>query len=67
MKSFFYTYNRQSDELLACEKYEMQEEYIKEQSKDVPIHEQFGCTIEEWNNSCSAWDARHDAVGLHRM
>ena len=32
-----------------------------------PIHEIFGCTVEEWNRSCDAWDARHDMHGLHGM
>lgn len=48
--------------------YEMQEEFRKEEeSKDIPIHEQFGCTVEEWNHTCDVWDARHDMYGLHGM
>ena len=29
-----------------------------------PIHEIFGCTVEEWNASCDAFDRAHDAHGL---
>ena len=38
---------------------------LQEAEASRPIHEIFGCTVEEWNRSCDAWDARHDMHGLH--
>ena len=40
---------------------------LQEAEASRPIHEIFGCTVEEWNRSCDAWDARHDMHGLHGM
>jgi len=40
---------------------------VQEAEASRPIHEIFGCTVEEWNRSCDAWDARHDMYGLHGM
>ena len=40
---------------------------VQEAEASRPIHEIFGCTVEEWNRSCDAWDARHDMHALHGM
>ena len=35
--------------------------------KEIPIHEQFGMTVDEWNASQSAWDVLHDQHGLRGL
>ena len=40
---------------------------VQEAEASRPIHEIFGCTVEEWIRSCDAWEARHDMHGLHGM
>ena len=40
---------------------------VQEAEASRPIHEIFGCAVEEWNRSCDAWDAQHDMHGLHGM
>ena len=63
-----FTVQQSPEETTAAAIYDMQEEFRKEEeSKDIPIHEQFGCTVEEWNRTCDAWDARHDMYGLRGM
>ena len=37
---------------------------LQEAEASRPIHEIFGCTVEEWNASCDAFDRAHDAHGL---
>ena len=37
---------------------------VQEAEASRPIHEIFGCTVEEWNASCDAFDRAHDAHGL---
>ena len=34
---------------------------LQEAEASRPIHEIFGCTVEEWNASCDAFDREHDA------
>ena len=36
---------------------------LQEAEASRPIHEIFGCTVEEWNASCDAFDRAHDAHG----
>ena len=36
---------------------------VQEAEASRPIHEIFGCTVEEWNASCDALDRAHDAHG----
>ena len=36
---------------------------VQEAEASRPIHEIFGCTVEEWNASCDAFDRAHDAHG----
>ena len=36
---------------------------VQEVEASRPIHEIFGCTVEEWNASCDAFDRAHDAHG----
>tara|TARA_B100000519_G_C13935671_1_gene293603 strand:- start:28 stop:225 length:198 start_codon:yes stop_codon:yes gene_type:complete len=62
-----FTVQQSPEETTAADTYAMQEEYRQQQSKDIPIHEQFGCTVDEWNRTCDAWDARHDMHGLRGM
>jgi len=39
------------------------ENQVEETTVETPIHEIFGCTVEEWNASCDAFDRAHDAHG----
>jgi len=32
--------------------------------KSVPVWEQFGMTVEDWNWHCEQWDTLHDLHGL---
>ena len=38
---------------------------VQEAEASRPIHEIFGCTVEEWNRSQEAWDVQHDMHGLN--
>ena len=58
--------NQFAEETTAADIYEMREEHrLAESAK--PINEQFGMTIEEWNQSQSDWDSLHDMHGLRGM